>query len=231
MEMIIGREEGVEKPRLAIRMNGNVYYHGSPDSVPRNVSRRHCKITISDDSKITIEDITDDNFMFINGKDCKRKDNISLTDTIELGPSKYCLELDTILKGISTRQVYSISHLKDVLDSYQKEKMQLQVNQGKLNALSALPGVLSMISIGVAVFIPGARVVMIIIAAAFALFFAYIRYKKASEIPLKTKKMDEDFREKYVCPNPSCGHFLGMTPYKDLIKGHACPYCKCKYKE
>ncbi len=107
----------------------------------------------------------------------------------------------------------------------------MQVKQGKLNALSALPGVLSMTSIGLAVFIPGARIVMIVIAALFALAFALIRYKNASEVPLKTRKMDEAFREKYACPNPLCGRFLGATPYKELVKNRSCPYCKSKYTE
>ena len=43
--------------------------------------------------------------------------------------------------------------------------------------------------------------------------------------------MENRFREQYVCPNSSCGRFLGAIPYKELIKNRACPYCKCKFTE
>ncbi len=176
-----------------------------------------------------VEDLTDNNFIYINGADCKRKGNVSLSDTIELGPSKYRLDMDIIIKTLSSKQSFSIKHLESIYDGYQKDRFDMQVKQGKLNALSALPGVLSMTSIGLAVFIENARIIMIIIAAIFALFFALIRYRNASKIPIRTRKMEESFREKYVCPNPACGHFLGGVPYKELLKNRTCPYCKTKF--
>ena len=154
-----------------------------------------------------------------------------MADTIELGPERYCVDLDGIVKALSPHQSFSISALQEVYDSYQLEKYDIQVYQGKLNALSALPGILSMTSIGIAVFLDNARIVMIVIAAVFALVFALIRYRNASKIPMRTRKLEEDFREKYVCPNPVCGHFLGGTPYKELLKNKTCPYCKSKFTE
>ena len=141
--------------------------------------------------------------------------------------------MDTIIKTLSAKQSFSIKHLEAVYDGYQKEKFDMQVKQGKLNALSALPGVLSMISIGVAVFLQNQniRTWAIILAAVFALVFAVIRYRNATVVPLKTRKMDEAFREKYVCPNPLCGRFLGATPYKELVKNRSCPYCRSKFTE
>ena len=233
IEIIIGRESGVENPRLAVTQNGQTQFFGTPGSVPKDVSRKHCRIQIEDDSKMTVEDLTDNNFIYINGADCKRKVGVSLSDTIELGPSKYRLDIDTIVKTLSAKQSFSIKHLEAVYEGYQKEKFDMQVKQGKLNALSALPGVLSMISIGAAVFLQnqGVRTWAIVLAAIFALVFAVIRYRNATVIPLKTKKMDETFREKYVCPNPLCGRFLGATPYKEIVKNRSCPYCKSKFTE
>lgn len=222
----------MERPRLAIYQEGTQpVFWGTPGSVPKDVSRKHIRVSVDDNAKILIEDITDNNFMFVNGMECKRKKDVLSSDTVELGPSKYHLDMDAILKALSSKQAFNISHLQAVFDNYQKEKMDQQVKQGKLNALSALPGVLSMTSIGIAVFLPNARVVMIVIAALFAVFFAYIRYKNATEIPIKTKRMDDQFRERYVCPNPMCNHFLGMTPYKELLKNRSCPYCKSKFTE
>lgn len=231
IDLLIGRESGVENPRLAVTQNGQTLFFGTPGSVPKDVSRKHCRIQIGDDSKMIVEDLTDNNFIYINGADCKRKGSVSLSDTIELGPSKYRLDMDTIIKTLSAKQSFSIKHLESIYDGYQKDKFDMQVKQGKLNALSALPGVLSMTSIGLAVFIENARIIMIIIAAIFALFFALIRYRNASKIPIRTRKMEESFREKYVCPNPACGHFLGGVPYKELLKNRACPYCKTKFTE
>ena len=231
MDLIIGRESGVEKPRLAVEQNGRVSYWGKPGSVPMSVSRKHCHVTIGEDAIVSIEDITSNNFLYINGLDCKKKGNLKIGDTIELGPDKYRLDLEGIVKGLASQQSVSISHLEEVFNTYQQEKINTQVSQGRFNALSALPGVLSMTSIGLAVFIPNVRIVMIVIAAVFALAFALIRYRNASKLPLKTKQLEETFREKYVCPNPACGHFLGMTPYKELLKNRTCPYCKSKFTE
>lgn len=230
-KILIGRESGTERPRLAITWDGQTEYLGKPGSVPKNVSRRHCCVEIGDDQKIAIEDITDNNFMYINGVDCKRRNNIRVEDRIELGPDHYLLDLAAIVKLISARQTWHVAHLEKIYNDYHQAKLDNQIKQGKLGALSALPGVLSMISIGVAAFVDGARLPMIIVAAVFALAFALIRVRNASDIPLKLKKMDEDFKEKYVCPNPACGRFLGTLSYKDLMKIRSCPYCKTRYIE
>jgi len=229
MDLIIGRESGVENPRLAIEQNGKTYYWGKPGSVPKSVSRKHCHVLMEDDAKMLIEDITENNFLYVNGVDCKRKGGVSISDAIELGPDKYRLDLEGILKALSSQQTYDISTLKGIYEAYQKDREDLQVSQGRFNALSALPGILSMTSIGLAVFIENARIVMIVVAALFALVFALIRYRNASKIPKRNRKLEEDFREHYICPNPACGHFLGGTPYKELLKNRSCPYCKSKF--
>lgn len=231
INLLIGRESGTEKPRLAIVRDGKTEFFGKPGSVPKSVSRQHCSVVIDDNHSITIEDVTDNNFMYINGDDCKRRKNVKLEDCIELGPDHYVLNLESIVKGIAAQQTWHIAHLEKIYNDYHQAKLDNQIKQGKLGALSALPGVLSMTSIGVAAFVDGARLPMIIAAAIFAGAFAAIRIKNAKEVPLKLKKMDEDFKETYVCPNPTCGRFLGSMSYKDLIKNRYCPYCKAKFTE
>jgi len=233
IELIIGRESGVENPRLAVTQNEQTFFFGTPGSVPKDVSRKHCHIIIGEDAQMTVEDLTENNFIYINGADCKRKTGVSPSDSIELGPSKYRLDMDTIIKSLSSKQSFSIKHLEAVYDWYQQEKFDMQVKQGKLNALSALPGVLSMISIGAAVFFQNqdVRTWAVILAAVFALAFAVIRYRNATIIPLRTRELEDSFREKYVCPNPLCNHFLGNLPYKELTKSRSCPYCKSKFTD
>lgn len=231
IKLLIGRESGAEKPRLAIIRGGQTDYFGKPGSVPKSVSRKHCCIEVGDDQSVSIEDITDNNFMYINGADCKRRKNVRMDDRIELGPDRYVLDLESIVKGIAAQQTWHIAHLEKIYNDYHQAKLDNQIKQGKLGALSALPGVLSMTSIGVATFVEGARLPMIVVAAVFAGAFAAIRIKNAKEVPLKLKKMDEDFKETFVCPNPICGRFLGSMSYKDLIKNRSCPYCKAKFTE
>ena len=238
MELVIGREAGTDKPRLAVTLNGKTVCLGTPGSVPKSVSRRHCKVTVGDDSLMTVENLTVStesegvqNIVYVDGKEYVRRGGVPLDASIELGPDHYRLDVRALLKAVAAGQAYSIGHLEKVYQDYQQEKLDLQIRQGKLNAISALPGVLSMTSIGLAVFIPNARVVMIVIAAVFALVFAFIRYKNASKVPLKTREIEDRFREKYICPNPVCNHFLGAVPYKELLKNHHCPYCKCKFSE
>ena len=34
-----------------------------------------------------------------------------------------------------------------------------------------------------------------------------------------------------ICPNPTCHHFLGNTPYTELAEHKECPYCHCRFTE
>ena len=186
-ELIIGRQAGVERPRLSIQHEGKTIPMGDPGSVPKNVSRRHCRILIDDDFNISIEDLTADNFMFVNGVECKRKNHVKMEDLVELGPDRYRLDLETIIKHFTAKRSYHIGHLKFVYDNYQKAIQDRQVKQGKMNSLSAIPGVLSMSSIAMmAAFTDKGdtlRTVMIVIAVAFSVAFAVMRWGSAKSSP------------------------------------------------
>lgn len=232
--MIIGRESGAERPRLAIKRDGKTIYMGKPGSVPKTVSRQHCRLLIDDDFIISIEDLTDNNFLYINGKDYKQKRNVKTEDIIELGADRYRLPLEEIVKFSTTQMSYHIGHLKFVQEEYQKAKQEMQVRQGRFNAISALPGILSM---GSMVLVLGTengsrlRQFFLIAAVLFAILFGVIRWISAASTPEKSKRLETDFRAHYRCPNPSCNHFLGQTPYEELLKNQACPYCKAKFEE
>ena len=228
-EITIGRERGAENPRLAVETEGKAMYLGKPGSVPSSVSRNHCRITIDEQGKILLEDLTANNFMYVNGTECKKRRNVQPDDTVELGPDRYKLDLDGIIKTVNSNKQWHIAPLEKIYESYQQEKMDKQVKQAKINALSALPGILSMTSIGLSFAMPALRVPMIILAAVLAIFFFVFRFKKAEADPKETKRKEDLYREKYVCPNPACGRFLGATPYKELLRNRACPYCKAKF--
>lgn len=231
MELQIGRESGTESPRLAIVYDGKTNYYGQPGSVPKSVSRKHCLVTVGEDMSIFIEDVTSDNFMYINGIDCKEKNHIKFADTVELGPDRYRLDLESIVKAFSSKQEWHIGHLEEIFDEYQAEKTKMQVKQGKMNAASMLPGMISMVSMLLMIVWDSTtpRLILGTVAVVGMLFFFIYRNRSATSNPQKIKQLEDDFREHYVCPNPFCGHFLGTTPYKELLKNKACPYCKGKF--
>lgn len=240
IEFTVGRESGTEMPRLAIVKDGKTVYFGTPGSVPKGVSRLHCKVIVDDDASITIENVTENNLMNVNGVDCRVKRNLGLDDTIELGSCRYRLELETIVKALASNQSYSISHLEQIYQSYEKERMDYQIKQSKLGLWSSLPGVLSLFSIGAVLLFSGKsgddgmvlRGVLIGMAAFLAIVFFVMRLimnKKYN--PRIMKQRDDAFREQYVCPNPSCRRFLGLTPYKEILRNGSCPYCRAKFEE
>ena len=233
IELIIGRESGTDSPRLAIVKDGATSFYGQSGSVPKSVSRHHCRITMGDDSSLSIEDVTTNNFMFINGSDCKKRSNINLEDVIELGPDHYRLNLEEIMKIFSSKQSWHIGHLQKVYEQYQADKTEWQVKQGKMNAASMLPGIISSISMLLMVVWESVlpRIILGTIAAVGMIYFFVFRSKSAKDNPVKIKQLDDLFREQYICPNPTCNHFLGAIPYKELLKNKTCPFCKAKFIE
>lgn len=238
MDLIIGRESGAAAPRLCIKSGEKSFFLGTPGSVPKTVSRSHCRLQV-DDEKMTISNVSDQNSLYVNGLEYKTK-VISNTDLIELGPERFRLDILSILalakKGttssnaVDASRTYHIAHLKAIWDNYSQSKMNIQIRQGKFNALSAIPGILSMVSIALSlVFTDAFRVVFITAAAILALAFAIVRIKNAGRIPMIQKELDERFQDDYVCPH--CKHFLGNQSYKLILKNGGCPWCKSTFQE
>lgn len=236
MEIIIGREAGVQSPRLQISCDGKKFFLGSPGSVNNKVSRQHCRIDVKSDGTInSITDITENNFMFINGKEYKSKKAIGIYDLVELGPERYKLDLAAVLKIVIGAQTYHIAPLRVIYDNYQKELMNMQIHQGKIGAVSSLPMILTMGSGVLVSIIPGisqhVKTALIIVAVILMIVFICLRMKSASSNPQKRKELDDEFHKNYVCPNPNCKHFLGSMRPDELLTNNACPFCKSKLVE
>ena len=232
IDVIIGRESGTETPRLCVKMGEKTFFFGKPGSVPKTVSRSHCRL-LTDGNKMTISNVSDQNSLYVNGMEYKSK-SISKTDLVELGPERYRLDLPEILEQMEKLPAqdisgaYYITHLKTIWDNYSNNKMAIQIRERKINALSAIPGVISMISIALS-FIDGLRAIFITVAAVFALTFALVRIKSAGNVPLRQKELDERFQDEYVCPH--CKHFLGNQRYDLVLRNGGCPWCKAKFRE
>ena len=60
--------------------------------------------------------------------------------------------------------------------------------------------------------------------------FVGLKNDDASDV---LERLNEDFQDRYVCPNPDCNKFLGNLSYRLLKRQYSmhCPYCKCEYVE
>ena len=222
MEIIIGREStsplSIGGRLHILTSNKKDYYLGLEGSVPKSVSRQHCKIIIKTDGSMELINLKPTNITYINGIEAIRK-TISKSDRIELGGGHFVLDLNSVLDTVKT----------EIPQSYD-----IQVKQSKSAAVQSVTGLLSMASIACG-FVPGVpdiiRGVLYGIAIILAVVFFIYRMRHAGENVLQLKELDDQFHKDYVCPNPDCGRFLGVTPYDDLKKQtKSCPVCKAVYE-
>ena len=235
---IIGRESG--NRRLEIRVGGNVGYMGSSNTVPQNVSRKHCQLIFdTDNNTCIIKNISDDNISYVNGQEVASK-TCKLTDKLQLGPSKFQVppldKIYEIAKKLAGTQPppppppppsgsFSISHLEYVWDRYEKDlkkiKEEYRKNNLIINALRMSP------------FILGSALSLVwkgsIFIGAIVTLFAFILIAKQKPIDEEIKKLNDDLIDHYKCPNPECGHFMGYQNFKIVKQNKQCPHCHCKY--
>ena len=243
MEIIVGRESGAAEPRLCIKTGNVTKYLGAAGSVPKSVSRSHCVIVIDENNAIKINNVSDQNALFINGMEYKSK-AVSESDLVELGPDRYRLDVKAVINAARSSasgqqssktppapKSYSILKLKKVWEEYNQAKLDIQIRERKISALSAIPGAISMISIPLAAFLENnaIRTVCVVIAAISTIAFGAIRVKSATSVPVLQKELDEKFQDNYVCPH--CSHFMGNQRYELILRNGGCPWCKSKFTE
>ncbi len=249
MGLIIGRDGATSKLKVVDSSTGKEILYGSVGSVPKNVSRQHCEINLSTDGKISIKNLKTENITYVNGHEVLSK-NISVKDTVQLGLSKYSINLPSILKDFSVKvadpkngkiadppgnasQTIDLRPLKTVWNEYNDTIYELNVKERRLNALSKVSGLFSMAAIASGILLKGQDNYLYYwlygAAILLTLGFTVVSYINASRIPQKREKLKEEFMNKYVCPNPACHHFMGFTYYSVLSQNNCCPYCKTKY--
>lgn len=235
MDIVIGRESGAAEPRLCLKTGNTTKFIGAAGSVPRSVSRSHCVISIDGNNKLTINNVSDQNALYVNGMEYKSK-SILETDLVELGPEKYRLDIASVIKalrspaptGSSATKSYNISSLRRIWNDYTQAKLDIQIRERKIGVLSVIPGLVSMISIALA-FIPGVRGIFFTIAIIGSILFIVIRFKYAANVPRMQKELEDKFQDTYICPH--CSHFFGNQSYKLILRNGGCPWCKSKFTE
>lgn len=240
MDVIIGREAGAAAPRLCVKYGDKSFFLGTPGSVPKSVSRSHCRLQINGDN-MTISNVSDSNSVLVNGLEYKTK-SISKTDLIELGPDRFPLDLSGVLalfaKGPGRQspgedvKTYHIAHLKIIWDNYSNGKVNTQVQERRINNASGAVGIVSTIGlICTVVPIPALaqiRIIALTITIILGGVFFYIRSKRVN-LPVEQKRIDERFQDEYVCPH--CKSYLGNQSYKLILRNGSCPRCKSKFVE
>lgn len=233
MELIIGRDAATSKLRVVDAKTGAVKLYGQAGSVPMDVSRQHCEINVSNSGQISVKNLKAENITYVNGLEVLEK-KLSKTDMLQLGRSRFTVDLSTILNSQLPKEV-DIRPLKRVWDEYHEEENQLGIKERRLNALSRVSGVFTMAAIASGFLLKGQDnqlyYVLYGIAIILTLAFTVISYVNASRIPRKKEQLKEEFMKNYVCPNPDCHHFLGFTYYSVLSQNNCCQYCKVKYKK
>ena len=237
MDVIIGREAGASSPRLCIKLGDKTFFTGTPGSVPKSVSRSHCRLEVDGKGGMTISNVSDRNILFVNGLEYKTK-TVSQSDLVELGAERYKLDLAEVLallakapgKPQDTTKAYDISHLKRIWETYSDSKVQTQVQERKINNASSAMGILTSAGL-ICAFVPALakiRVLTVSLTVVLGIVFFYIRSKRVN-VPVEQKQLDDIFQDEYVCPH--CKHFLGNQSYKLVLRNGGCPWCKSKFTE
>ena len=137
MELIIGREAGAS--RLRIQHKQPRPFWGNANSVPKSVSRQHCKVVTDDKGGYIITNLKPENVTYVNGVQIESK-HISGKDRIELGSDRYFMDIAAIIKGLgaSIPKSFSIRHLQEVWDEFHDTKLQIQIKEKKSAAIRSV---------------------------------------------------------------------------------------------
>ena len=252
--ILIGREQEHSRLCVSIAAGGKqlVFPLGAPQSVPNSVSRcqpaegkAHCSLEIDNEGRIRITNMKAQNVTFVDGSEVLKK-YIDENSRVTLGRDQYILELKPIIDAAANMvgkvekpapKTYSIAHLEDVMKEYNARNEEIDKEQDVTNLLMRVPFLVSAVSgvfTGVAKTsgmdqnLGNISLVLTIISAAVMMYGVY-RNMTSSAKKSKKENMDE-FKKKYVCPNPDCGRKLTNFDYEELLKMKKCPFCGSKFE-
>lgn len=243
MEIIIGREEGAR--RLHCIADGREFNIGAAGSVPNSVSRKHCKIVVNGE-KINIENLKPQNITFVDGSQIFSK-AITATSKVQLGNEKFSIPIQKILQlatgkpltpapGLQKPEAptFSLRPMKTVWEEYNSKMLQIDIDaaekQKEEKKKRNIQGMCS--SVGMLfVLIPQLGIIRFILMGISFLITVYIFLKDDDDdiSIVKKNKLNEEYANKYKCPNPACGKPFGTTPYRQIEFNKQCFACGCKY--
>lgn len=230
IEAIIGRQHGTNC--LLVTIQGKGYPLSDNGTVPKTVSSSHCKLVVDDEGKWTLSNMKSELDTFVDGLQIDSK-RITSKSRVALGSNHFVVDMqkvETIINKIAPH-VFSLRPLKQIWDEYDKKRTDMQNNEMKIANYQRLQGALSMSAMLLG-FVPELGVfrwIIIGLALLIAVFFFIRGSQVSNSLPMKQKKLNEEFETKYLCPNPDCPRFMGYRSYKQLQFDKGCSLCQCKY--
>ena len=201
-----------------------------------DVSSKHAQITYLGNDQFEIEDLGSQNGTYVNGYRI-RKTVVSINDQVRLSSG---VELDLVKEfGIKPSIVpnaeipkqdpkdftVEFERLKPIYEQYKKDKKKIIVGHNKKTALirsgiTIAPLPILFLELGST--IPG----LTLVAAGFANFITGNMYNND-----KIEELDDNFRIRYVCPNPQCKIQLGNNSWKVWNETGKCFRCGAIYSK
>ena len=225
MEIIIGRQ-GNQKKNIT----------------EPTVSRKHCRVTVTPEGAITIENLSDYGTK-VDGVNII-KTTATLESEIELGPV-FKASLREIIGDVGTNgstlkasgdnkkdetQTFNISHLKHIWENFNTTNIENAEKQRKINLTRTGLGIFTMCAMPTCFFL-GPIGYAITAVGVIGNLYSFVGMKNSESIIDRQKRQDA-FDEAWVCPNPECNRTLPAKNYKMLVRNlPSCPYCKAKYIE
>lgn len=253
----IGKDASTGRILVSVFINGKnaTALFGANNSVPNSVSRclpeqgaAHLEITITKDGNVIAKNLKEQNFTYIQGVEIISK-SVSTDAEFELGKDKYPIKLSLILK-VAEKIVeasepakvpeFNISHLEQVWETYHTHNIELQKRSRKQNVQGRIPmfftmgaGALSSIAFACG-WGDEVKILCVVLTIIGLVIMGYVFLKTKNDTSIEDReRFTEEFQDKYICPNPKCGKYLGSYSYKLMKRQYSmsCPHCKCKFVE
>lgn len=218
-----------------------------------DISSHHARLTLKDDKKILVEDLDSTNGTFVNSYRV-RKSTITFTDELRLS-EKTIVDLAAIFDLKTEKNIDPVVEKNDPLDyiaefellkpvwhNYQRSRVDIQKKFQRRTSLIRAGITFSPLVIWQVLqltyvnnldpstdfqtlrFWQDKYIFFAVLGSTIAMFTTGMM----SSVE-KLTQLDEDFRVRYVCPNPECRMQLGNVPWKSYLNQGKCFRCGAKY--
>lgn len=215
----------------------------------------HAKLTVDNSGAMTLTNMKEQNVTYVNGSEIVSK-RVTSTNSVELGKDRFSINLPTVIETAKKiiavsgpapapqpqpARKFNISHLEGVWNAMHDKQLEIKQRQRRQALNASLPMFFTMGggALGFVlsfIFKDQYQTEIQVISGLFVLVgLAIMSYnfisRRNDRSVEELEKIQEDFQDKYVCPNPDCGKFLGHLSYKLMKKQYSmhCPHCKCEY--
>ena len=240
--ILLGREPGNARLLVAITDLPKGAMLGMAGSVPGSVSRCqpdlgkcHARIDVDPNGQMTVTNAKPENATYVNGNRIMSR-HLNPADTVELGEDRFRLPLNKVFEAAGKLvdllpKKFDISHLEGVWNELQDYLRTMKAKQKKVGMIRTGCGIFTMCAMPCMFFFGPIGYVLTGIGI-IGNIYSFIGLKNDHSAE-DLERFNEEFQDRYVCPNPDCQKFLGNMSYKLIKKqyGMHCPYCKCEYTE